>query len=245
MAQIRSIREAIKEANCDFSDYTRVTWLPFPSPLRLPGERFQLHPGDNGVERFEYMGRPFFSEIKGEIEKRDFLNANRSLYLYGTSGGGKSHLLAALVCHLIQNGERVVYFPDCADLVENPIKGLQKALLFAFHDVHHLCTAINNASTVEDLVRFANHQPERSYYLVADQRNALDEQGDKREKKIVVSDFLSNMSTDQRYIFSASANEQSARDADRRQSKIKTLRFPAGMDQVCPYPLQTISSHIV
>jgi chromosomal replication initiation ATPase DnaA len=36
-----------------------------------------------------------------------------AVWLYGTQGYGKSHLLAILACYLAAQDERVIYIPDC------------------------------------------------------------------------------------------------------------------------------------
>jgi hypothetical protein len=191
------------------------------------------------------MGRLMFSYIIEQVQVHDSFAEPYKLYLYGSSGGGKSHLLAALVCHLVREGKRVVYIPDCRELVESPIQRFRDAFLFAFHDKAHLHARINNARTLQDLVDFAMKQPRFSFYLVIDQRNALDEQPSTSERKIAVNNFLAEIKSFQKYIFSASANEVSAREADTKMQGITTMFLHGGMTEVCPYPLQAISSHIV
>jgi hypothetical protein len=41
-----------------------------------------------------------------------------ALWVYGTKGYGKPHLLAALVCYLTAQEERVVYIPDLSGVCQ-------------------------------------------------------------------------------------------------------------------------------
>ena len=102
--------------NLDLSNPSTFTTLPFPSFLPILSQRFK-NKKTNGVQRFEYMGRSKFRELQKRVENENFLDAHESLYLYGTSGSGKSHLLAALVYRLISEGKRIFYIPDCSILL--------------------------------------------------------------------------------------------------------------------------------
>jgi len=68
------------------------------------------------------MERSKFRELQNCAKDQNFLDTDESLYVYGTSGPGKSHLLAALVCHLIREGKRIFYVPDCSRLLLEPAK---------------------------------------------------------------------------------------------------------------------------
>ena len=61
-------------------------------------------------------------------------DVHSAVWLYGTRGYGKSHLLAALVCYLAARDERVIYIPDCRMLLMNPVKYVRAAMLFAWAD---------------------------------------------------------------------------------------------------------------
>ena len=98
----------------------------------MPSQRFEKK-AINGINHFEYMGRSRFHELQRLIESEDFLYASESLYLW-TSGSGKSHLLVALGYHLIREGKRVNYIPDCSTLHLGPAEHIWKALKFAFYD---------------------------------------------------------------------------------------------------------------
>lgn len=94
------------------------------------------------------MGRSKFSVVLNEVEDRQFLNGSHSLYLYDPSGMGKPHLLAALVCYLIQKGSESCISPIAKIFSYT----LREALLFAFHGDPHSCETINFAKSAEILV---------------------------------------------------------------------------------------------
>jgi hypothetical protein len=222
-----AIHEAIKAMpnNLDLFDPSTFTALPFPSLLPMPSQRFEKKKID-GICRFEYMGRSRFLELQKRVENEDFLDADESLYLYGTSGSGKSHLLAALVYHLIREGKRVIYLPDCSTLLLEPAQTIWAALTFAFYDSAVLGT-IGDPHNIDTLIRFMSKH--RDLYIIVDQVNALetvDNTGHNRKE------VLNAMRFQHRYIFSASANEDSNREADRKQSGISVFRIFGGMSKV-------------
>ena len=111
----------------DLSDPATFTRLPFTSlPLCIPSQCFDTKVV-NGIGQFEYMGRSKFRELRNHIEN------HKSLYPHGTSGSGKSHLLAALAYQLTREGERVFYVPDCAKLLLHPKQAMWTAFRFVFN----------------------------------------------------------------------------------------------------------------
>src|SRR6266550_4558324 len=108
-----AIHKAIKAMpDKNLSDPSTFTDLPCPSLLSMPYQRFASKEID-GLAHFGYMGRSQFHELQQRIENKNFLDGSETLYLYGTSGSGKSHLLAALVYYLVREGKHVFYIPDC------------------------------------------------------------------------------------------------------------------------------------
>jgi len=110
------------------------------------------------------------------------------------------------------------------------------ALLFAFHDDHALCNDILQAQNMKSLLDAVQRQPLHSMYVVVDQRNALElnQNGVDLEHDVKV-DALNNIDvlrSTQRYIFSASANEQSDRDRVQKQSGIDTINLHTGIEEV-------------
>ena len=175
MTDISSIHEAIQsiDPNLDFSDPRTSITLPFPSLLPMP-ERFQNAEFKDNMKGFQFMGRSIFSNLLQEVQSSDFLGKRHNLYLYGTSGTGKSHLLAALVCHLVRDRKRVVYLPGCLHLLEDARECFRSALLFAFYDDYHSRQTIEGTWIVDDLLEFVRKQPRGSLYLIIDQRNTLE-----------------------------------------------------------------------
>jgi IstB-like ATP binding protein len=228
-----AIHGAIKAMpdDLDLSNPSTFTTLPFSSLLPMPSQRFEKRK-INGVQQFEYMGRSMFRELQMRIEKGAFLDGNESLYLYGTSGSGKSHLLAALVYHLIRKGERVFYIPDCSSLLLEPAETMLAAFHFAFYDSPVLET-IGDPHDVGALIRIMSKH--RDLYIIVDQVNTLEliEKDSCKARKEQALDWLRSLRYKHRYIFGASANENSNRDADRKQSGISVCRIFGGMSRVC------------
>lgn len=172
------------------------------------------------------MGRSLFRHLLTAIANPRFLDGSETVYLYGPTGTGKSHLLAALVCRLIRNGERVVFIPDCLELLRDPPAVIRKALLFAFYDEPDLCDEIGRSVDMADLINFTRRRAENTIYFVVDQRDALDS-GRLTVSKAVVKteafEAINSLRAFQKYIFSASSNELSDRDCNERQSGIDTV----------------------
>jgi DNA replication protein DnaC len=105
--------------NPDLSNPSTFIDLPRPSLLEMPYQRFTSK-NINGIDHFEYMGRSQLHKFQQCIKSETFLKGSESLYLYGTSGSGKSHMLAALAYQLVREGKRVFYIPDCLRLVLDP-----------------------------------------------------------------------------------------------------------------------------
>lgn len=229
-----AIHKAIKAMpDKDLSDPSTFTTLPFPSLLPMPSQRFETKK-INGVHQFEYMGRSKFRELQKCVEKEAFLDANESLYLYGTSGSGKSHLLAALVYHLVREGKRIFYIPDCSSLLLRPAETMWAAYHFAFCDLPVLGT-IGDSHNINALIDLLANDPD--VYIIVDQVNTLEIVGNdgRKDKKVQATDWLDALRFKHRYVFSASANENSNRDADRKQSGISVLRIFGGMSEVRLY----------
>ena len=229
-----AIHKAIKAMpdNLDLSNPSTFTTLPFPSWLPIPSQRFETKK-INGVDQFEYMGRSKFRELEKRIQNQHFLDANESLFLYGTSGSGKSHLLAALVYHLVRQGKRVFYIPDCSSLLLDPAHAIWAALTFAFYyDLSVLGTICDLRRDVDAMIGLLEN--DRDVYIIVDQVNALEptENDSYRKQKVQVSRWLGALRFKHRYIFSASANETSNREADRKQSGISVFPIFGGMSSV-------------
>lgn len=102
------------------------------------------------------MGRVCFDTIwKKFLSIKETPWYRQSLYLYGSKGYGKSHILLALACLLVRYGHHVVYLPDCRAMLRAPVPYLRKALLFAFADraSSMYCARIRHCETFEALAK--------------------------------------------------------------------------------------------
>ena len=224
---IRKATQAMPD-DLDLADPLTFKDLPCPSPLLLPHERFEAKEIDS-IEYFEYMGRSRFRGLQECIKDRNFQKGAESIYVYGTSGSGKSHLVAALVYHLVREGRRVFYIPDCSALLLDPAETMWNAYHFAYDCSPDLRTT----ESVETLINLMREDPD--VYVVIDQVNALESTNtdSRREAKNRILGWLGNLRSRHRYIFSASANETSNRDAEKKQNGISVFPIFGGMSQVC------------
>ena len=260
MNEISLIHQKIQSLpDIDFSDPHTFIALPFPSPLRIP-ERFFVpfddddsddnnnhynnnnHNSNDGnkttVRMFQYMGRHLFLNLWNKVQKPRFLKGLQDLYLYGPPGTGKSHLLAALVLHLIWKGKRVVYIANCHFLLISPKVHIQRALLFAFHNDLASCNEILHARDMDGLLRFVRNQVAYSLYIVIDHSSALDLDGraDKDyQQKVTAWQAINELRAFQRFIFSAPADQQLHHESEQKRNSIKTIFFCAGLSKVCPH----------
>jgi len=228
-----AIHEAIKTMRdgLDLSNPSTFRRLPFPSLFPIPTQRFDTKK-INGIHQFEYMERSKFRELQNCVEYEDFLDGLESIYVSGNSGSGKSHLLGALVCQLIREGKLVFYVPDCSTShLLDPASAIWAALRFTFYDSATLGTI--DPHDVRPLIDFmSNH---RDLYIFVDQVNALEitENDSCKATKVLVLKWLRAMRFKHPYIFSATANENSNREVDRKQSGIAVFRMLGGMNKVC------------
>ncbi|KAF8537365.1 hypothetical protein BDD12DRAFT_887798 [Trichophaea hybrida] len=190
---------AIRE---QLSNPAQATLLPFPSLAEpLPTTRFQINDGYWG-----YMGREIFEELLQKVEEFE-RNPHASLWLYGTIGYGKSHILAALVCYLISTGDTVVYLPDCWRYA-GEIMALQ---------------------TMEAISGFFQNIPYSSVVFVVDQMNALvksqpgEDDSLANQCKQGIWQWLRLCWTGHKPIFSASANFNTYFWMHRKQTHILKL----------------------
>jgi len=193
------------------------------------------------------MGRCKFAELYKQVQGPNFVAGYESIYLYGTSGSGKSHILAALVCQLIREGKRIVYVPDCAAMLQDSTSVFREALCCAFYDSKQHLKSIESARNHEELFTFWSRH--RDVFLIVDQLNALEIGGctaNMDDVKNHVMRYLMRMKFRHKYIFSASANEQSNQATLGKQSGITVIKIYGGMTQVCRHcPAALYNSHII
>ncbi|KAI5792571.1 hypothetical protein DFH27DRAFT_654987 [Peziza echinospora] len=217
--------------------------LPFPYIGAVP-ERFHLDQGS----QFEYFGRHRFAELY-KIAKQMNPRQGKRVHLYGTLGSGKSHLLAALVCMLRKEGLRVVYLPDCYELLISNPPGwyVLKALYATFrHDVDlgHYVFALNQERLSGDPTRleqkilaFCNIAADlgKPIIFIVDQANALDDstEGHDRvsnDKKSSVRALLDGMSAEHMKISSSTANYLVAKHDQFRATSETRMTLDGGLD---------------
>jgi hypothetical protein len=133
-----------------------------------------------------------------------------------------------------------MYIPDCQTLITSRVYSVKRALLSAFHDDDHLWKKIASAENMNELRHIVHAQCDYSFYIVIDQLNALDlkledKSDPEKQCKIDAWEELKELTAGQHYIFSASANENAARDRNSRQRGIETIDFLEGLNEVCPY----------
>ena len=153
-----------------FSEPESVFCLPFPSLHQIP-RRFEML--DSNL--FTFNGREVFATIWQkwlEISDENYCY-RAAISIYGSTGYGKSHILAALVCLLIHSGERVIYIPDCEEASRQALDYLQTAFLFAFFDSPSDAGRILAWKTAEDVKKFRDFGGRRLCFVI-DQRDALD-----------------------------------------------------------------------
>ena len=94
------------------------------------------------------------------------------IFLYGTIGWGKSHLLAAMVCLLMRNGRKVVYLPDCRAMLQYPVRYFSSALVLTFASDPIIQQQAAALETDDQIIRFCNQFVDLIF--IVDEWNALD-----------------------------------------------------------------------
>jgi hypothetical protein len=212
------------------SDPTFEYNLAFPFIGRVP-VRFKLHSKAEGS--WQYVGRTKFKNLVENLENVRRGRNYSAVWLYGTQGYGKSHLLAALVCYLAAQCERVVYIPDCREWFRDPVGYLQTAMLFAWADDITAQEEICTKTTEDELEAFINSQD--SIIFVVDQLNALtvynasDEVKKKREE---LNRRLLRFTAKHSTVFSSSANYREHQEYKQRVSSYIILPVYGGFNRV-------------
>ncbi|KAF8535742.1 hypothetical protein BDD12DRAFT_912599 [Trichophaea hybrida] len=191
-----------------YSDPSLTMYLPFLGPSDHMSSRF-IYNSDN---EFRFRGREPFKKLAELALSLEPAKGRQFLFLHGTLGVGKSHLMAALACYLTRRGKRVVFLPDCLALLKSPLPGVREALTIAFSDEPLLVDEIFEARTKDDLEDLcAKISTEHTLYFLIDQANALDTmpEGEDRvnqSRKDFVKDLLNTLASKSIKIESSSAN---------------------------------------
>jgi hypothetical protein len=102
-----------------------------------------------------------------------------ALWVYGTKEYGKSHLLAALVCLLIAQNERIIYLLDCRECLRTRVGYVQTAMIFAWTDDASVQERILAMDTMDVICQFLNARED--FIFVIDQLNSLDQEPGNRD----------------------------------------------------------------
>jgi len=201
-------------------------------------ERFPIDNEDGG--HWSYEGRTKFKELLQELKEVRENQAHTIVWLYGTQGYGKSHLLAALVCYLAAQDKRVVYIPDCRECLRNPLRYFKKAMLFAWADDSTIQEQIVKLNTEHDIEPFFTRQ--RDFIVVGDQLNALTEYSDSSAEKTQRANLyrlLMSITVDHLAVFSSSANYREYLERTKKQNSYNTLNVYNGLDRVSHHKLMS------
>ncbi|KAF8541845.1 hypothetical protein BDD12DRAFT_979387 [Trichophaea hybrida] len=230
--------ERIKCCECDadsLANPTKHLKLPYPylGPHR-PQDRFFWH--EDGC--FSYQGRKAFKEVLHRVKSMRISGGNgyKELYIQGTMGYGKSHLICALVCYLMKIGERVIYAPDCKSLTADPFKYMRDAFRLAFADSPQIVQMLNQCLDMNALERLAEKIAEFgiTMFVFIDQANALDAGSGGRmssDARAKLMESLSRLSYSHFFIQSTSANFEMAAKALFTQEQVDKLELNGGYDE--------------
>jgi hypothetical protein len=194
-------------------------------------ERFNVD--NNGEGCWSYEGRTKFKELLERLKKVQKSLTHNIVWLYGTQGYGKSHLLAALVCYLTAQDERVVYIPDCRECLRNPVRYFKRAMLFAWADDTTTQEEIMELNAEDDIKAFFSRQ--KNIIVVADQLNALTESKSSSEETKHRSNLywlLMRLTSDHIAVFSSSANHKEYLTLSEQQNSFDTFHVYGGLDRV-------------
>lgn len=182
--------------------------LPFPFVGYVVPKRFKVEDGDESY--WFYVGRERFTELLDLFQIVQQECDHSALWVYGTKGYGKSHLLAALVCYLAAQKERVVYIPDCWECIDDPVEYVRAAMLFAWADDPTIQDEIITLNTREMIYRFFERQ--KKCIFVIDQMNAFGKSDNGEDKngglKREIYRWLTRCQADHPAVLGTSANYQ-------------------------------------
>jgi hypothetical protein len=221
----------LDEDESNYSNPKKLLSLPFPYPgQKKPIDRFAIN--DNGF--FNFMGRKEFKNVLTTINEFRRGTGYMKLFVYGTVGYGKSHILSAIACFLFRTGRRVVYIPDCRQLAVDPTKYVKYALFLTYNDDDTKIREINACEDFCQIIDFCESLDETLYFIV-DQMNALDEEdktGVSLEIKQQIRRDIDKMVDNHFYIMSSSANNKSMLYLMPKQTGELKVKLFGGFDEV-------------
>jgi hypothetical protein len=195
--------------------------LPFPFVFAVVPSRFKAIGA-----WWPYMGRTKFKELLEALKEVRKSSVRNVLWLYGTQGYGKSHLLAALVCYLAAQDERVVYIPDCRTWIKDPVGCIRAAMLFAWADDVTAQEDIMTLDTMRKVETFFSRQED--VIVVSDQLNGFEESDGPNELYNRLQCFTLNHTA----VFSSSANYREYLIRSKKQTSDYLLSVYGGLDRV-------------
>jgi len=212
------------------SDPTFEHKLAFPFIGIVP-ERFKT---DNKAKQiWPYVGRIMFKKLLKELKMVRESASYSIVWLYGTQGYGKSHLLAVLVCYLAAQGERVVYIPDCREWLLDPVGYLKDAMLFAWADDITTQEEIETLITEDEIEAFLTRQ--KNVLVVGDQLNALTESNSPSKEmkgRAKLYGWLTRFTSMHKAVFSSSASYREFLDKSKTQTSNWVVRAYGGLERV-------------
>jgi len=166
----------------------------------------------------------------------------QELYINGSLGWGKSHLVGALVCYLMKLGKRVVYAPDAQWLNGACFQYVRDCARLTFADDAEIRGILGKCQDLQDLKNFAGYVAESgiTMYIFLDQANALEDQSAGRTPASVRREaavFLGSLSYSHLLIQCANGNVGMADVARLAQENVLKMYMNGGLTEVILYGL--------
>ena len=175
LGQLSDNADQLRNAAVQLSNPAFHDILPFPFVGPAVPTRFRANA--DSEDSWSYVGREMFMKLLGRLRRVQKACDRTALWVYGTKGYGKSHLLAALVCYLTAQGERVIYIPDCRECVRSPVEYVQAAMLFTWADNKAIQDEIITLDTQKKIEKFFDCHPNLTFFI--DQMNGFEGQDNK------------------------------------------------------------------
>jgi hypothetical protein len=196
------------------------TKLPFPFIGPAVLTRFTTL--SDSEDNWFYTGREIFMKLLDGLQQMRKSRDWTSLWIYGTKGYGKSHLLAALVCYLTAQEERIVYIPDYREFTKRPVAYIQTAMLFTWANDRAIQDEIITLDTLQKIQDFFDCHRNAIFFI--DQVNGFAEMEIKR--------WLESCRAWHKSILSTSANYKSYLQTAPKQSTDRTIYLYGGFTEV-------------
>ena len=204
------------------SDPTFECTLPFPFIACEAPVRIKV-----GKRGWQYERREKFKDLLQALKKVRESDSYNTVWLCGTQGYGKSHLLAALVCYLIAQDERVIYIPDCQALLQSPARYVQGVMLFTWADDITTQKKIMTLDTEEKIQNFFESQ--RNIIIFIDRKDALN--GPTKQAKRVKS-WLTCLASGHKKVFSSSPNYTDYHEEIHKEDLSEVVDVYGGLERV-------------